>query len=164
MHSTIYQISNSPIDKADYLKPELITPGEFVTIDYVGEPYTMDGQRANQILHFLNVTMPTGMFSLNHDYSLTFQGKFDEWKKSYYENVKEWCDLMTPDNMLAYIGPAFQVMKTINNPLNSDRLLVTDTYDRMGTAEKSGEFFRTFIRKLKPGDKIYFGAIYDYHA
>lgn len=161
MRSTIYQISNYPIGEDEYLNEDCISEGEFVTIDYV-KPVTTKDERETHI-KYLMCNLPKGMFSLNEDFSLTYHGNFEEWKKAYYKDVMEWANLMTPDNMLDYIGPAYQIMKTINNPLKTDRLFVTNAIDGIGTAEKSGDFFRTFVRKLKPGDIIYFGAILEYH-
>ena len=66
------------------------------------------------------------------------------------------------ENIMKWVGPAYQLQKAILNPLCTDALFVTDFSNGYGLAERSRELM-TIIGNLEIGDKLYVGAVFGYH-
>lgn len=94
--------------------------------------------------------------------TLTYNGGFAMWRKSYFDNIKAISAELTPANVMKWNGPIGQLKKAIINPLGVDALFVTEFYDGAGTAERSADL-TDIIARLKKGDKLYIGAILGYH-
>ena len=160
MHSLIYQISTKAVNADDLLDTDNITEGEGVSFGYIYE--SGDEHRNNDIIDLVESCLPTGMFSINDDLTLTFNGGAEQWRSSYLARVKEAAESMTEANIMDYAGPVYNIQKAILNPLNTDLLFVMDFGAGMGIAEQSREFMR-FVMMLKAGDTIHIGSILGYH-
>ena len=160
MHSIIYQVADHHIYEEDFLDFENITEGDAVSIGYSYK--TEDALRERNIRDLVECYLPKGMFSVNPDLTITYNGGFPEWRKSYLSLLKERTAAITEGTIMEYVGPVYQLEKAMYNPLNIDRLFVTDYTDGMGIAEQSREFMR-FVMKLKPGAVIHIGAIIGFH-
>lgn len=160
MHSTIYQISTEPIAERDFLHIDNIVAGEMASISYISEN-NEDGRNFD-IKCLVECIFPNGMFTLSDDNSLSYNGGFTVWRKSHFDNIKTLFAQLTPANVMKWNGPIGQLKKAIANPLGTEALFVTEFYCGAGTAECSADIM-DMVSKLKKGDKLYLGAILDYH-
>lgn len=103
MHGTIYQLGTSPISEDDYVNPDNITEGNTVGIDYADE--VAQEERKMQLEELL-AELPKGMFTLNHDLSITYNGGFDEWRLSYVRLIKERAEAITPERQWSGLAPS----------------------------------------------------------
>lgn len=103
------------------------------------------------------------MFTLDTDNeTLVYQGGFEAWRKSYLDLIRTKTEAIDEDNIMEWIGPAYQLQKTIVNPLESPDYFVLES-DSYGTAERSRELM-LLVSKLEAGAKLYIGEILGYHA
>lgn len=103
------------------------------------------------------------MFSLSEDgETLVFQSGFAEWRKGNLDTIHTRVADINEENIMEWVGPAYQLQKAILNPLNTDALFVTDFANGYGLAERSRELM-TIIGSLEIGDKLYIGAVFGYH-
>lgn len=159
MHGTIYQLGTSPISEDDYMNPDNITEGDTVGIDYADE--VTQEERKTQLEELL-AELPKGMFTLNPDLSITYNGGFDEWRLSYVKLLKEKAEAITPDKAMEWTGPVYKLKMALCNPLDTDCLFIIDYGTGYSMAERSIEFMR-LVERLNPGDRLYAGLIADYH-
>ncbi|WP_368167812.1 hypothetical protein, partial [Bacteroides fragilis] len=107
--------------------------------------------------------LPKEMFSLNEDgETIVYQSGFAEWRKSYLDTIHTRMADINEENIMKWVGPAYQLQKAILNPLCTDALFVTDFSNGYGLAERSRELM-TIIGNLEIGDKLYVGAVFGYH-
>lgn len=162
MHSLIFQISDRPIAEDDYIGIDHVEAGEMASIDYCDR--IEHPERNNAIHNLVGRTLPSCMFSVNSDgKSLTYHGGFTEWNREYVRSLHDKATAINEATVFKYVGPAYQLQKAIVNPLGTDILFVTDFADGMGTAERSRQLMR-IIGELQIGDKLYIGAVLDYHG
>jgi len=160
MHSTIYQIGIKPIAENDYLRIDNIVADEMASISYVCEN-TEDGRNFD-IKHLVEHILPKGMFTISDDNALTYNGGFNMWEKSHFDNIKALSAQLTPANVMKWSGPIGQLKKAIVNPLGTAALFVTEFYGGAGTAECSADLM-DIVSELKKGDRLFLGAILGYH-
>ena len=159
MHSFIYQVNKTPIAKEDYLKADGARDGDMAYIDY--SDVISGEEREQAIKQLVANVLPKGMFSLNPDYNLTYNGGIEEWRKRYCEQLKAAVDRIKPEEVLSLTG-VYKLRKTIMDPFNSSYLFVTDSYGGYGTAECSVDFM-WLISQMTKGDTLYIGGVCDYH-
>lgn len=160
MHGTIYQISTEPIAERDLLHIDNIIAGEMASISYVNE--NNEEGRQFDIKCLIEHILPKGMFTLSAENTLTYNGGFNMWKKTHFDNIKSISAQLTPANVMKWNGPIGQIKKAVVNPLGTNALFVTDFYGGGGTAECSADLM-DMVSELKRGDKLYLGAILGYH-
>ena len=160
MHDTIYQISTKSIANPDYLNIDNIVAGEMASIDYIYEN-TEEG-RSFDLKRLIEDILPKGMFTLNADNTLTYNGGFSEWRKTYLELIRTKMADINIGNVMQWVGPTYQLQKAIVNPLETGSLFVMDFYNGGGTAERSADLMR-MVGDMKKGEKLHIGAIYGYH-
>ncbi len=116
MHSLIYQISTEPVSKAEYIGTDHIEAGEMISIDYA---YDIDtAKRKALIKELAERILPKGMVAAGQDgETLTYQGGFAEWRKSYIELIQAKAASITEADVMKWIGPTYQLQKAIVNPL-----------------------------------------------
>lgn len=162
MHSYIYQIAEHPIGQDEYIGQDHIEAGEMASIDYCEE--IEPSERMAALHNLVGRVLPACMFTINPDgKSLTYHGGFTEWNREYVRSLLGRAASVNEANVFKYIGPVYQLQKAIANPLNTDCIFVTDYCDGSGTAERSRELMR-IIGELQIGEKLYIGAILNYHA
>lgn len=162
MHSLIFQISDRPIAEDNYIGIDHVEAGEMVSIDYCDR--IESHERDNAICNFVGRTLPACMFTVNPDgKSLTYHGGFTEWNREYVRSLHDKAMTINEATVFKYVGPAYQLQKAIVNPLGTDILFVSDFADGMGTAERSRQLMR-IIGELQIGDKLYIGAVLNYHG
>ena len=99
------------------------------------------------------------MFSLNPDMTLTYNGGFPMWRKSYFDSVMKVTKSITPANVMDEYGTMRVLKRSILNPFNTANLFECGET----TAGKSIELMR-MVATLSKGDKLYFGAVIGYHS
>lgn len=160
MHGTIYQIDIKPIEENDILRLDNIVAGEMASISYVYE--NNEEGRQFDIKSLIEHILPKSMFTLSEENTLTYNGGFNMWKKTHFDNIKSISAQLTPANVMKWNGPIGQIKKAIVNPLGTNALFVTDFYGGGGTAECSVDLM-DMVSGMKRGDKLYLGAILGYH-
>lgn len=161
MHSLIFQVSTNPIHKEDFINPDRINEGEMAYIDYASE--LNETERKHHIKRIVEYLLPKGLFTLNPDReSVTYKGGYTEWSKVYAEGIRERANAINPSNLMKGTGPVWQLQKYILNPLATDCLFISAFYGGEGTAERSRSLMK-IVSDLTIGQKLYFGAVFDYH-
>ena len=156
MFSTIFQLSNRPIEKREYIGIEHVGQGD---MDYTCEIDNEDRKR--EIKNLAGRILPEGMFTLNADETLAYNGGFTEWRKTYLDLIRKRTDALTEKNIMEWAGTAYHLQKAILNPLATDCLFITEFCDGHGTAERSRELMR-LVETLAAGEKLYIGAVIGY--
>ena len=157
MHSYIYQVRTAPLSENDILDSDNIKEGESVFLDYTYD--IEESERETAIKKLVEQTLPKGMFSLNPDMTLTYNGGFPMWKKSYFDSVMKVTMSITPANVMDEYGTMRVLKRSFLNPFNTANLFECGET----TAEKSIELMRV-VANLSKGDKLYFGAVIGYHS
>lgn len=160
MHGIIYQISDSPIDRDNYIGVDTISEGDMAGFDYLYD--TTEEERRKQIQYLVEHTLPKGMFTIGTDgETLVYQGGFSEWRKMYLDLIRTRTEAINEENIMEWIGPAYQLQKAIVNPLDSVDYYVTES-DSYGTAERSRDLM-LMVGRLEAGAKLYIGEVLGYH-
>lgn len=157
MHSYIFQMRTAPLSENDFLDSDNIKEGESVFLDYTYD--IEESERETAIKNLVEQTLPKGMFSLNPDMTLTYNGGFPMCKKSYFDSVMKVTKSITPANVMDEYGTMRTLKRSILNPFNTANLFECGET----TAEKSIELMRV-VATLSRGDKLYFGAVIGYHS
>jgi len=161
MHNIIYQISSEPISEKAFIGTDNIENGDMVSIDYAYD--TKAEERSEFITALAEEVLPKGMFTVNADgETLTYQGGFAEWRKTYLALIRTKAADINAENIMEWIGPTFQLQKAIVNPLCTDALFVTDFAAGYALAERSREFM-AMVSRMHKGDTLHIGAIVGYH-
>ncbi len=161
MHSIIFQISDQPIVKEERIGIDHIEAVDMTSFDYACE--ISEEERKECIHDIVERILPKGMFTLGEDgETLVFQGGFTEWRKIYLDTIRCKVKDIDEENIMKWVGPAYQLQKTILNPLETDALFITDFANGHGLAELSRELM-TMIGNLQTGERLYIGAVGGYH-
>lgn len=161
MHSIIYQISDQPITRDEFISIDHIEGGDMTSFDYAYE--NIEEERKEYIRDLVERILSKGMFKLGEDgETLVFQGGFTEWRKSYLDTIRCKVAAIDEENIMKWVGPAYQLQKAILNPLDTDALFITDFANGYGLAERSRELM-TIIGNLQTGERLYIGAVVGYH-
>lgn len=153
MHSKVFQISTERIEKENYLDENTLYGQDF--FDYCMD--CSERQRQEAIDALCHHILPKGMFTLAGDSILRYEGGADKAKQEWVERIRAKAELVTEENVLQYIGAAYQLKKEIENPFN--------TYSRFyidGVVEQSEELLR-IVCGLEPGTLLFIGGVIDYH-
>lgn len=159
MHSFIYQIHTAPIPKDEHLNEDNIIEGTSVCIDYARE---LEGrERDEAISHLFDVLYKTEMFAINDDNTATYIGGFDKALEAWADFIKTQANEINTENILQF-RYRNRLRDATVNPLNQPFLFSTYYTDESGSAEFSEELYH-MIAGMNPGDRLYIGAVYDYH-
>ena len=160
MHSTIFQITKEQVFGNNLLNEDTISQGDGTPYDYCSE--IDDGERQRSIETLVNEILPKGMFELKSPSTMVYKGGIEDWKKSCIDNIQQKAQELTPDNIIDWIGPIYQLEKAIKNPLGTSYQFYLDEEAFQCYAEESYELLR-FVSLLEEGTTLYFGGIIDYH-
>lgn len=160
MHSKIFQITRTRVDKDNYLNEDTLMQGAGSFFDYCGE--IDDEERQLYIESLVNEVLPKGMFELVSEDTMRYMGGAEEWKKGFVEGIRLKAEDVTTDKVQDWIGPVYQLEKYLKNPLDTGYWFYTDENGVQSYAEQSYEFLRE-VCGLEPGTLLYIGGIIDYH-
>lgn len=160
MHSTIFQITKEQVFGDNLLNEDTISQGDGTSYDYCSEIDDEERQRCIETL--VNEILPKGMFELTSPNTMVYKGGIEDWKKSCIANIQQKAQELTPDNIIDWIGPIYQLEKAIKNPLGTSYQFYFEEETFQCYAEESYELLR-FVSLLEEGTTLYFGGIIDYH-
>lgn len=157
MHSTLFQIATSPIDTEDLLAECSIPFGEGTEIDYLDE--RTDEERLELIKVLAEEIMPKGMFAIEGEDRLVYQGGYREWAEKWVMDIHEKADAVTVENVGEWSGPAYQLQKAIENPFDCGTRFCIDG----GTTPEQSAALMANVGHMKVGECIYIGSVFDFH-
>lgn len=160
MHSKIFQIATTKVDKECYLNEDTLMQGDNSYFDYCCE--IGEKERKYHIDILVNHILPTGMFELVDEDTIRYTGGAEKWKEDFVAGLRSKMEAVTPDTMLDYIGSVYQLEKYLKNPLETAYWFYTDADGMQSYAEQSYEFMRE-ICGYEPGTLLYIGGVIDYH-
>ena len=160
MHSTIFQITKTRVEKENYLNEDTLMQGDNSHFDYCAE---MDDEvRKEAIDYLVTHILPKGMFELTSEDTILYKGGADKWKEDFVSEIRKRAEAITPDKVQDWIGPVYQLEKYLKDPLGTSYWFYTDEEGVQLYAEQSYEFLRE-ICDLEPGTTLYIGGVIDYH-
>ncbi len=160
MHSRIFQISTTRVEKDNYLNEDTLTQGDNGFYDYCAE--IDDEERKQNIVDLVEYALPKGMFELTSDDTMRYNGGVEQWKEGFVADIRKKAEAVTTENMLKCIGPVYQLEEALKNPLDTSFHFYLDGEGCQSYAEHSFAFME-FICTLEPGTILYIGGVIDYH-
>lgn len=158
MHSLIIQLDEKPVDSKNWLRESDLDDIDY--IDYVDPCYGKG--RIEAFEHFVKCVLPQEMFTVEQEdecFCLIYKGGVAEYSKRWLQRLRDKVNVLTPENVFRF--PALDEIKRVLSRALGDTLFVmngwTDRYP-----EESTEFL-AYLSTLKPGTKLYVGALFDYH-
>ncbi len=159
MHSRIFQISTTRIEKDNYLNEDTLQQGDYGPYDYCAE--IDDEERKEDIANLVNYALPKGMFELVGDDTIRYTGGMEQWKEEYVANIRKKAEELTVVNMWQW-STTYYFRQAIQNPLNTDYHFYLDGDGCQSFAEQSFAFMQ-FVSNFDPGTIFYIGGVIDYH-
>lgn len=161
-YSRIYQIAKHPIDVDDYA-----TSGDFYDnshdfADYIGDEQKGD-DRKEDIESLAQVVSDLFTLDKEHD-ALVYRGDdaMRAFRKAWADALHKAAAAITADNVLDYMG-RWEVKALCDDThlRTSYRVCIEDWAGYAGPMDDLVEFIA--YEKLKAGDRLYIGAVIDYH-
>lgn len=161
MHGKIFQIGNKPIDTDDYKCPDDYYDHHEPWADYIGDEVEDEDDRHTYIENV--AALLEGVFTLNEDYSLTYMGKdaLRGFLGKWADRLRELTAGLTADNILKD-QRLWEVRHTCTDT-HEETSYRFDIEDWNGWAAPFEDLIDYANSQLKKGDRIYVGAIIDYH-
>lgn len=160
MHSKIFQITQTRVDKDNYLNEDTLMQGDNSHFDYCAE--IDNEERKYHIDNLVNNVLPKGMFELTSEDTILYKRGAEKWKEDFVSEIRKKAEAITPDRVQDWIGPVYQLEKFLKDPLDTGYWFYTDTEGVQSYAEQSYEFLRE-ICALELGTTLYIGGVIDYH-
>ena len=156
MHSRVFQISTTQIDKENYLNEDTLNQGDNSFYDYCAD--ISDEERKEEITNLVNSILPKGMFELVSEDTIRYTGDgMEQWKEKYVAEIRKKADAITVENMFEW-SSTYYLKQAIDNPLDTGYHF----YLNGDGCEPSFEFM-LFVSSLEPGTLLYVGGVIDYH-
>lgn len=160
MHSKVFQITTTRVNKDCYLNEDTLTQGDNSHFDYCAE--IDEEERKYHIEVLVNHILPKGMFELVSEDTIRYIGGAEKWQEDFVAGMRNKMEAVTPDKVLEWIGPVYQLEKYLKNPLDTAYWFYMDEEGMQSYAEQSYEFMRE-ICGYKPDTLLYIGGVIDYH-
>ena len=156
MHSNIYQISTMPIDKEDWLTPSYFHDNSQDFADYIGDAY--DGEERKECINSLG-DLFDGVFTMDGE-SLIYNGS-DKFVEDWCKEIQRRAASITPQTIFENVN-LFRLKKlTDTTHIDiSSRFYIEEWNGCSGAADDLIGFCHY---KLNVGDRLYVGAVIDYH-
>lgn len=159
MHSRIFQISTTRVEKDNYLNEDTLQQGDGSFYDYCAN--IGDEERKQDIADLVEYALPKGMFELTSDDTIRYNGGIEQWKEEFVANIHKKAEAITIENMQEYM-PIYNLKEALQNPLNTGYHFYLDGDGCQTFAEPSFAFME-FVCTLEPGTTLYIGGVIDYH-
>lgn len=160
MHSKIFQITQTRVNKDNYLNEDTLSQGDDGFFDYCAE--IDDEERKFHIDNLVNNILPKGMFELISDDTMRYNGGAEQWRENFVTDIRRRAEAITPDSVQDWIGPVYQLEKFLKNPLDTAYWFYLNGERWQSYAEQSYEFLRQ-VCEFEPGTILYISGIIDYH-
>ena len=161
MHSKIFQISNKPIDKDDYQDPETYYDNSGDFADYIGDEIT--GEEREEAIGYL-ADLLKDVFTHEGGGVFCYEGKeaMQAFKQAWADELRRQAGLLTPENL--FKSQRLYNIRKITEETHLGTSYRVDIKDWTGDISYPfGELFEYANSQIKAGDRIYVGAIIDYH-
>ncbi len=160
MHGKIYQISLAPIGKGDYASPSDYYENSDDFADYIGDELE-DDERESSLSSFANNV--SGVFSACGDGVFVYNGDdaLLQFSQKWIDRIKEMANGLDPDNFLS--NDRLYHLSSVTTRTHPDLYMRVHIMDWNGYAGPASDLFEWARYHLKEGDKIYIGAIIDFH-
>lgn len=159
MHSRIFQISTTRVEKENYLNEDTLQQGDGSFYDYCAN--IGDEERKQDIADLVEYALPKGMFELTSDDTICYNGGIEQWKEEFVANIHKKAEAITTENMQEYM-PIYNLKEALQNPLNTGYHFYLDGDGCQTFAEPSFAFME-FVCTLEPNTTLYIGGVIDYH-
>ena len=117
MHSKIFQITRTRVSQDDYLNESTLAQGDNSFFDYCGE--IDEAERKFHIDNLVNNMLPKGMFEFISEDTIRYIGGAEKWQADFVAGMRSKAEAVTPDKVLEWIGPVYQLEKYLKNPLDT---------------------------------------------
>lgn len=164
MHGKIFQITETRVDKDNYLNAGTFEQGEGRYYDCCQE--ICEEARKFYIAELIEKTLPKGMFTLVAEDTIRYNGGVDKWTEEFIATIQEKAQAISIENCMSWLGGVHELEEFLKNPL--DTLNQFYLYDQevsdypLGIACQSYEFLR-MVSDFEPGKLLYIGGVIDYH-
>lgn len=160
MHSRIFQITTTCVDKKHFLNECTLLLGDSTELDYCSEIDEED--RKWHIEYLVNKCLPEGMFELVSENTIRYKGGVEQWlKEDYVSIVHRKAAELTAENALDWQS-AYKLKEAVMNPLDIGYRFYMDDFGCQTYSDQSYEFMR-FLIGLEPGTILYICGVIDYH-
>lgn len=160
MHSKIFQITETRVDRDNYLNEDTLEQGDGHYYDYCSE--IDEEERKFHIANLIEKALPKGMFTLVGENTIRYNGGADKWKKEFVTAIQEKAQAVTVENCTMWTGAVYQLEKFLKNPLDTAYQFYMDEQGVTAEADQSYAFLRS-VSNLEPGTLLYIGGVIDYH-
>ena len=110
MHSKIFQITTTKVDKECYLNEDTLMQGDNSYFDYCDK--IDEEERKYHIDVLVNHILPKGMFELVDEDTIRYIGGAEKWKEEFVAGLRNKVEAVTPDTVQDWIGPVYQLKNT----------------------------------------------------
>lgn len=160
MHSKIFQITETRVDKENYLNEDTLMQGDGSFFDYCAE--IDEEERKVQIENLVNSILPEGMFELTSDDTIVYKGGADKWVESFVADIHSKATAITAKNAMEWFGAVYRLEQALKDPLDTCYWFYRDAEGVSAYAEQSYDFMHE-VCCLEPGTTLYIGGVIDYH-
>lgn len=155
MHSRIYQIGLKPFEPEDYASPEWFYEGSDDFADYIGDEITGDARLQN--IKCLQSCFEE-IFDLDGE-TLVFKG-FGNFIREWSDYIKSLVEQIKDDKYDQFLIWRIGNATKETHLETASRFYIEYWNGHPGAADDLIDFLQ---HQVKPGDKIYIGAVIDYH-
>lgn len=161
MHSNIFQISDTRIEKDNYLDEMTIEVGSTTTVDYTSE--ISEEERKEAIENLVNGCLPTGMFSLGTEPdTIVYNGGLEEWvRKEWLPKIRRHAQTLSTHNVFQDFN-LYRMERVLDNALDRGTLFYLSEDNYQSYAERSTAFLE-YLNGFSAGQIFYIGGVLDYH-
>ncbi len=117
MHSKIFQITRTRVDKDDYMNEDTLMQGDD-SFSIIVPRLTTKNARYH-IDNLVNNILPKGMFELVSDDTIRYNGGAAQWREEFVADIRSRAEAITPESVQEWIGPVYQLEKFLKNPLDT---------------------------------------------
>ncbi len=159
MHSSIFQVGIQPIEVDDYVSQENFYDSFDDFADYIGEEWTDDNRKDE--IRWLAGTL-SELFDLDETgEALVYKGGMEAFKEQWAAAIREAAQEVTGDNILELM-PRWKTRAACKKThLCCDyRFSIQDCSSYPDSLDGLIGYVNG---KMKPGDKLYVGAVIDFH-
>ena len=162
MHSRIFQVSLQPVKKEDYAVSSDFYDNSSDFADYIGDE--LDGTERMENIGYLAEVL-SDIFDFNkRSRVLVYKGEeaMKKFKEAWAAAIREKAEVLTADTILDWYK-RYQVEKLCRKTHLDTcyRFCIVDWCD--GVAEPMEDLISFVAERMKQGDKLYVGAVIDYH-
>ena len=161
MHSNIYQISNKPISGDEYSGSSTYWDNSSDFADYIGKKY--EGKDRDEAIEYL-ADILKDVFEHKGCGEFRYKGReaMEKFKQAWADELRRLAGLLTPENL--FKDQNLYLIRATCKETHLRSSYRVDIDEWCGSiAYPFGELFEYAASQLKAGDRIYVGAVIDYH-